>query len=96
MGDTNFKNTTTLPSTLGLQLYDIYEEIDKPKAYEISYNGKTNKHIKNKRLCSRLDRIYLKSPAKMEQFYLMGEETQPSDHYGVFASLKYPLISNED
>lgn len=88
MGDTNFKNTTDISSKSNLQ--DIYELIDMPKAYEYTYCGKTNKNIRNKRLNSRLDRIYLKSKERITSFYLMGMETQPSDHYGVFASLKYP------
>lgn len=85
MGDTNFKNTT-IPQT---SLIDIYEYIERPKAYEYTYSGKTNMHIKNKRMNSRLDRIYLKSQQTITRFYLTGEEKQPSDHYGVFATLKY-------
>jgi len=84
MGDTNLKNTTSLETNM----IDIYEKIDKPKAYEFTYNGRTNKHILSN-LMSRLDRIYVKENLRVERFYLMGEETQPSDHYGVFTTIKY-------
>jgi endonuclease/exonuclease/phosphatase family metal-dependent hydrolase len=57
-----------------------------------TYCGCTNKHIKNKSIQSRLDRIYIKikrNSLKVHFYGLTGTVTQPSDHYGVFAQLEY-------
>ena len=57
-----------------------------------TYCGRTNKHIKNKSIQSRLDRIYIKikrNSLKVHFYGLTGTVTQPSDHYGVFAQLEY-------
>ena len=96
MGDTNFTvNKIPLPEPL----IDIFEKIDSPQAYQYTYSGKTNKNIRNKKMNSRLDRIYLKNPSnKISQFILLGtepkiydEETdryvQLSDHYGIQATI---------
>ena len=83
MGDTNFKNTT-FPE---IQMMDIFEKIDKPQAYEYTYDGKTNRNIQGN-LRSRLDRIYLKNDCKISAFYLTGMDNQCSDHYGVYTCIK--------
>lgn len=57
-----------------------------------TYCGHTNKHIKNKSIQSRLDRIYVKikrNSLKISFYGLTGTVTQPSDHYGVFAKLEF-------
>lgn len=84
MGDTNFKNNTK-PNT---KLIDIFEQINCPQAFNFTYSGKNNKNIKNKYNNSRLDRIYTKQSYKINQFFLTGTETQPSDHFGVFSNIK--------
>jgi endonuclease/exonuclease/phosphatase family metal-dependent hydrolase len=56
-----------------------------------TYCGHTNKHIKNKSIQSRLDRIYVKikrNSLKVHFYGLTGTVTQPSDHYGVFAQIE--------
>jgi endonuclease/exonuclease/phosphatase family metal-dependent hydrolase len=57
-----------------------------------TYCGRTNKHVKNKSIQSRLDRIYVKikrNSLKVHFYGLSGTVTQPSDHYGVFAQLEF-------
>ena len=57
-----------------------------------TYCGRTNKHVKNKSIQSRLDRIYVKikrNSLKVHFYELTGTVTQPSDHYGVFAHLEF-------
>jgi endonuclease/exonuclease/phosphatase family metal-dependent hydrolase len=57
-----------------------------------TYCGHTNKHIKNKSIQSRLDRIYVKikrNLLKVHFYELIGTVTQPSDHYGVFAHIEF-------
>jgi endonuclease/exonuclease/phosphatase family metal-dependent hydrolase len=57
-----------------------------------TYCGRTNKHIKNKSIQSRLDRIYVKikrNSLKVHFYGLTGTFTQPSDHFGVFAQLEF-------
>ena len=57
-----------------------------------TYCGCTNKHIKNKSIQSRLDRIYVKikrNSLKVYFYGLTGTVTQPSDHYGVFTQLEF-------
>ena len=56
-----------------------------------TYCGHTNKHVKNKSIQSRLDRIYVKikrNSLKLHFYGLTGTVTQPSDHYGVFAQIE--------
>ncbi len=56
-----------------------------------TYCGLTNKHVKNKSIQSRLDRIYVKikrNSLKLHFYGLTGTVTQPSDHYGVFAQIE--------
>jgi len=56
-----------------------------------TYCGHTNKHVKNKSIQSRLDRIYVKikrNSLKVHFYGLTGTVTQPSDHYGVFAQIE--------
>jgi endonuclease/exonuclease/phosphatase family metal-dependent hydrolase len=56
-----------------------------------TYCGRTNKHVKNKSIQSRLDRIYVKikrNTLKIHFYGLTGTVTQPSDHYGVFAQIE--------
>jgi endonuclease/exonuclease/phosphatase family metal-dependent hydrolase len=57
-----------------------------------TYCGHTNKHVKNKSIQSRLDRIYVKikrNSLKVHFYGLTGTFTQPSDHFGVFAQLEF-------
>ena len=57
-----------------------------------TYCGRTNKHVKNKSIQSRLDRIYVKikrNSLKIHFYGLTGTFTQPSDHFGVFAQLEF-------
>ena len=57
-----------------------------------TYCGRTNKHVKNKSIQSRLDRIYVKikrNSLKVHFYGLTGTFTQPSDHFGVFAQLEF-------
>jgi endonuclease/exonuclease/phosphatase family metal-dependent hydrolase len=57
-----------------------------------TYCGLTNKHVKDKSIQSRLDRIYVKikrNSLKIHFYGLTGTVTQPSDHYGVFAQLEF-------
>ena len=57
-----------------------------------TYCGQTNKHVKNKSIQSRLDRIYVKikrNSLKIHFYGLTGIVTQPSDHYGVFARIEF-------
>ena len=57
-----------------------------------TYCGRTNKHVKNKSIQSRLDRIYVKikrNTLKVHFYGLTGTVTQPSDHYGVFTQLEF-------
>ena len=57
-----------------------------------TYCGRTNKHVKDKSIQSRLDRIYVKikrNSLKVHFYGLTGTVTQPSDHYGVFAQLEF-------
>jgi len=57
-----------------------------------TYCGRTNQHVKNKSIQSRLDRIYVKikrNSLKVNFYGLTGTFTQPSDHYGVFAQLEF-------
>jgi len=56
-----------------------------------TYCGHTNKHVKNKSIQSRLDRIYVKikrNSLRVHFYGLTGTVTQPSDHYGVFAQIE--------
>ena len=57
-----------------------------------TYCGRTNKHVKNKSIQSRLDRIYVKikrNSLKVHFYGLTGTVTQPSDHFGVFAQIEF-------
>jgi endonuclease/exonuclease/phosphatase family metal-dependent hydrolase len=57
-----------------------------------TYCGLTNKHVKNKSIQSRLDRIYVKikrNSLKIHFYGLAGTVTQPSDHFGVFTQLEF-------
>jgi endonuclease/exonuclease/phosphatase family metal-dependent hydrolase len=57
-----------------------------------TYCGKTNKHVKNKSIQSRLDRIYVKikrNSLKVHFYGLTGTFNQPSDHFGVFAQIEF-------
>ncbi len=57
-----------------------------------TYCGHTNKHVKNKSIQSRLDRIYVKikrNSLKVHFYGLTGTVTQPSDHFGVFAQIEF-------
>jgi len=93
MGDTNItKPIETL-------FVDLYEKIGSPKAYEYTYSGSMNKNIRNKKMNSRVDRIYVKQEYKINQFFLLGERgsfyhdlknqyVPPSDHYGIFSKLQ--------
>ena len=57
-----------------------------------TYCGRTNKHVKNKSIQSRLDRIYVKikrNSLKVHFYGLTGTFTQPSDHFGVFAQIEF-------
>ena len=57
-----------------------------------TYCGLTNKHVKNKSIQSRLDRIYVKikrNSLKVHFYGLTGTFTQPSDHFGVFAQIEF-------
>ena len=57
-----------------------------------TYCGRTNKHVKDKSIQSRLDRIYVKikrNSLKVHFYGLNGTFTQPSDHFGVFAQLEF-------
>jgi len=57
-----------------------------------TYCGRTNKHVKDKSIQSRLDRIYVKikrNSLKVHFYGLTGTVTQPSDHYGVFTQLEF-------
>jgi endonuclease/exonuclease/phosphatase family metal-dependent hydrolase len=57
-----------------------------------TYCGHTNKHVKNKSIQSRLDRIYVKikrNSLKVHFYGLTGTVTQPSDHFGVFTQLEF-------
>ena len=57
-----------------------------------TYCGRTNKHVKNKSIQSRLDRIYAKikrNSLKVHFYGLTGTVTQPSDHFGVFAQIEF-------
>jgi endonuclease/exonuclease/phosphatase family metal-dependent hydrolase len=63
-----------------------------PFLKEATYCGRTNKHVKNKSIQSRLDRIYVKikrNSLKVHFYGLTGTFTQPSDHFGVFAQLEF-------
>ncbi len=57
-----------------------------------TYCGLTNKHVKNKSIQSRLDRIYVKikrNSLKVHFYGLTGTFTQPSDHFGVFTQIEF-------
>jgi endonuclease/exonuclease/phosphatase family metal-dependent hydrolase len=57
-----------------------------------TYCGRTNKHVKDKSIQSRLDRIYVKikrNSLKVHFYGLNGTFTQPSDHFGVFAQIEF-------
>ena len=57
-----------------------------------TYCGRKNKHVKNKSIQSRLDRIYVKikrNSLKVHFYGLTGTFTQPSDHFGVFAQIDF-------
>ena len=57
-----------------------------------TYCGGTNKHVKNKSIQSRLDRIYVKikrNSLKVHFYGLTGTVTQPSDHFGVFTQIEF-------
>jgi hypothetical protein len=57
-----------------------------------TYCGRTNKHVKNKSIQSRLDRIYVKikrNSLKVHFYGLTGTFTQPSDHFGIFAQIEF-------
>ena len=87
MGDTNLK---TEPAT---NMQDIFMHIGRPLAYENTYSGE-NMNVRNKRLHSRLDRIYQKSENKIEEFYLIKDRPHPSDHFGLFCRLKIKDYNN--
>jgi len=115
MGDTNFGNNERLGELAGAvggvgavagaggdsRLVDIFERIGEPIAYKNTYTGKTNPFV-NRRLNSRLDRIYTKNMNyRVKSFQLVGNEMEhffyhegvneyapPSDHYGVYCTIK--------
>ena len=116
MGDTNFGNNERLGEwavggvcgaaggvSAGRDdgLVDIFERIGEPIAYKNTYTGKTNPFV-NRRLNSRLDRIYTKNMNySVKSFQLVGNEMEhffyhegvneyapPSDHYGVYCTIK--------
>ena len=87
---------------------DVYEEytVSPPDSHSLgvcpfskgagagaaTYCGHTNKHVKNKSIQSRLDRIYVKikrNSLKVHFYGLTGTVTQPSDHFGVFTQLEF-------
>lgn len=97
LGDTNLINETD--STNEIPLYDIFESIDRPLAFQYTYSGKTNSNIKNRKYNSRLDRIYTKIPPTVKRFELIGTKPtvysnklnqyiHPSDHYGLHTILR--------
>jgi endonuclease/exonuclease/phosphatase family metal-dependent hydrolase len=62
------------------------------KGATATYCGKTNKHVKNKSIQSRLDRIYVKikrNSLKVHFYGLTGTFNQPSDHFGVFTQIEF-------
>jgi endonuclease/exonuclease/phosphatase family metal-dependent hydrolase len=62
------------------------------KGATATYCGRTNKHVKNKSIQSRLDRIYVKikrNSLKVHFYGLTGTFNQPSDHFGVFAQIEF-------
>ena len=96
MGDTNLKTQNHFPEK------DIFIRINRPLAYEYTYAGETNLNIRNRKLNSRFDRIYLKTdePNRIKTFLLTGTEAtfyyqsknrkqQPSDHYGVYTEIDF-------
>jgi endonuclease/exonuclease/phosphatase family metal-dependent hydrolase len=61
------------------------------KGADATYCGRTNKHVKDKSIQSRLDRIYVKikrNSLKVHFYGLTGTLTQPSDHFGVFTQIE--------
>lgn len=74
-----------------LQPNDDSISLDRVDLGTATYCGQTNKHIKDKSLQSRLDRIYVKikrNSLKVHFYGLTGKITQPSDHYGVFSQIE--------
>ena len=70
---------------------EITTSQDNISCFEATYCGKTNKHVKDKSIQSRLDRIYVKikrNSLKVHFYGLTGKITQPSDHYGVFSQME--------
>ena len=101
MGDTNLITNGVLPRFQN-GTRDIFEVISEPMAYQNTYSGATNRNISNRRHNSRLDRVYVKgyNSMRVDKFFLVGTDSDyyytdmkkylpPSDHYGVFTTLKF-------
>ena len=102
MGDTNLPLSKKGIAPNTEPIIDVYEEYtvsQQPLSERLcpfqkgaaTYCGLTNKHVKNKSIQSRLDRIYVKikrNSLKIHIYELTGMVTQPSDHYGVFAQIE--------
>jgi endonuclease/exonuclease/phosphatase family metal-dependent hydrolase len=79
------------PETSGLEVCP-FQKGEGAGAWAATYCGRTNKHVKNNSIQSRLDRIYVKikrNSLKVHFYGLTGTFTQPSDHFGVFAQLEF-------
>ena len=84
--------STSLPDVHSASLPDVHNLGVCPFFKGATYCGHTNKHVKNKSIQSRLDRIYVKikrNSLKVHFYGLTGTFTQPSDHFGVFAQLEF-------
>jgi len=101
MGDTNLikdEDQYPLPSEESPQspnnppIIDVYYMSLPMPLESATYCGRTNKHIKNTSIQSRLDRIYVKikrNSLKVHFYGLTGTFTQPSDHFGVFSQIEF-------
>ena len=101
MGDTNLikdEDQYPLPSEESPQspnnppIIDVYYMSLPMPLERATYCGRTNKHIKNTSIQSRLDRIYVKikrNSLKVHFYGLTGTFTQPSDHFGVFSQIEF-------
>ena len=85
-------HSASLPDVHSASLPDVHNLGVCPFFKGATYCGHTNKHVKNKSIQSRLDRIYVKikrNSLKVHFYGLTGTFTQPSDHFGVFAQLEF-------
>jgi endonuclease/exonuclease/phosphatase family metal-dependent hydrolase len=81
----------TRPDARNLEILPFFKEAGARAGKSATYCGLTNKHVKNKSIQSRLDRIYVKikrNSLKVHFYGLTGTFTQPSDHFGVFAQIE--------